>query len=395
MRKQVLIKVYDPEGNYLKLWTNANFTGFVKELNAGLGECIIELFEKFDYQGTELKLGNIVEVSISDKDNQDLLIYSGYISMYEPEINGKNEGIRITLLGHYTKLALDILKNGTTTTLYTDSANGLTTTASGSSADIGKILRAIIDRYRAENTNTKINYTLQSLPNVSENAWCFFEMKPYKDAIDLLMSIISSGYNWYVDEYGIFYLKTKPSTPTHTFIFGKHFSEVQVERSMEKVRNALLFWNGEPTAPNKIYKLYSDATSILQYGRRIEKYFNYSINDETTANKIGQRFLDENKEANVKVVCTILDDNETPSRRYEGYDIESISPGDSCRFAGFDEQFSDIFRENMLITKVVYSLDKVELTIEVIKSGLLDWLERLDKAIEDAYSDGSPAIYTT
>lgn len=391
IRKQVVIKVYNPAGDYLKYWINADFIGFTKELNAGLSECIVNVFEKFDYQGTELGLGNIVNIEISDTDNQDLLIYSGYISKYEPLITGNKEGITITLLGHYTKLATDLLKDGTTTTLYTDVTAGLTTTPSGSSADIGLVLRAIIDRYKAETTNPKLDYTFTSLPLVSENALAILEMKSYIDAIDLFFSIISSDYNWYVDEYGIFWLKTKPATPTHTFVLGKHFSKIGVNRNMESIRNALLFWNGE-TEGSKIYKLYEDAVSIAKYGRRLEKYYDYSVGDEDTADKLGERFLAENKDPSIQLTCEIADNNLNANL---GYDIESIQPGDTCRFAGFDEQFADLLRENMLITKVAYSLDKVELTVEVVKSGLLDWNARLDKQADNYYSIGAPDIYTT
>jgi hypothetical protein len=299
MKKQVIIKVYSYTGEFIKLWTNASFKGFTKELNAGLGECVIDLFEKFDYQGAELTLGNTVEISISDNNAKNLLIYSGYISLYEPNISGGKESISVSLLGHYTKLGLDVLKNSTQTNLYTDSTAGLTTSSPGDSAEIGLVLRAIIDRYIAENSSTKIGYTLASIPDLSQSAFCFFEMKTYSDAIDFLVSMISSGYNWYVDEYGTFYIKSKPATATHTFIFGRHFSEVNVERSVEKVRNALLFWNGKTDA-DQIFKLYSDAASIEKYGRRIEKATITGVDDETTADQIGSRFLDENKDPSVK-----------------------------------------------------------------------------------------------
>jgi len=205
--------------------------------------------------------------------------------------------------------------------------------------------------------------------------------------------MISTGYNWYVDEYGIFYIKSKPTTATHTFVFGRHFSEVKVERSMEKVRNALLFWNTKIDA-DQIFKLYSDATSIGRYGRRVEKVSIKGVDDETTADQIGLRFINDNKEPSVKVVCTIVDDNEVVSTRYEGYDIETIQPGDTCNFKGFDEEFADIFNENMLITKVAYSPDKVELTIEVQKAGIIDWQSQTSKKVEEINSNGSPEIYT-
>jgi len=72
----------------------ANFGEFTKEINAGLGECIIDLAVKFDYQGTELSIGNVVDIIISDKDTTNegfRKIYSGYISTIEPFVDGKNK----------------------------------------------------------------------------------------------------------------------------------------------------------------------------------------------------------------------------------------------------------------------------------------------------------------
>lgn len=393
--KTITIKVYNPDTTFLKLWNKATFESFTKEINAGLGSCTIELGEPFDYQGNELQLGNIVEILISDKETLSLptgylLIYSGYISNYQPWVEGKKEGIRVYLLGHYTKLALDILKNGNQTTLYTDTTNGLTITGPGSAADIGKILKAIIGRYQTETVSPKLSYSEESIPDIGQTVEYLFEMKTYREAIDKVVGMTPIGWFWYVDENGMVYLKQKSTTPTHTFIFGTHFSKVVVERSMETIRNAILFWNGD-AGVGAIYKLYKDDTSILQYGRRIEKYFDWAISSEPTASKIATKLIGENKDPEVKVTCELIDNNENP---VNGYDIESIQPGDTCCFKGFNEQFADIFRENMLITKVVYYLNKVELTIEVTKSSLVDWLEKVDKKAEESYSEGAPTIYT-
>jgi len=384
--KNITIRVSRPDGSFLKDWSNATFETFTKEINAGLGVCEIELGEKFDYEGNDLSLGNTVEILVSDKETVDLpggyqLIYSGYISMYKPWVKGKKEGITVWLLGHYTKLALDVWKDGTTTTFdYT-----------GGAVDFGQMFRNLMDRYIAETVNPKLSYTAGSLQLTSTTGKYLFEMKTYREGIDKIKSMAPANWFWYVDELGLVYFRLKPTTPTHTFVFGKHFSKVNVERSMEKIRNALLFWNGE-TDGTKIYKFYEDVASVAQYGRRLLKYFDYKVGDETTADIIANKFLAENKEPAIKVVCEILDNNEND---INGYDIESINPGETCVFKGFNEQFADIFRENMLITKVVYSLNKVELTIEIQKVSLIEWQDRTSKDVDDINSNGSPADYTT
>jgi hypothetical protein len=390
MSKNISIKVYDPNGGFIKEWANADFSGFSKEINAGLGECVINLYEKFDYTGSELKLGNLVEILVSDKQTSTdgwYLIYAGYISLYEPMVDGGKEGITVHLLGHYTKLSLDILKSGSQTTVYTDSTNGIGTSAAAAT-DAGKVIRGIIDRYRAETTSPKMFYSAQSIPLVSQNLNYIFEQKTYREALDIAKDACPSGYFYYVNQFGEVYLKSKSTSPTHTFVLGKHFKSVKVERSMEKIRNVMLIWDGQAAG---IYKQYKDDASISQYGRRVQTLNDYGIQDSGSADNIGNKFISENKDPDIRVVCEILDDN---YETVNGYDIESIEPGDTCRFVGFNEEFADIFRDNMLITQVNYNLDRVQLIIENVKSGIVDQTKKTQDEVNQVSTSGIPTTYS-
>ena len=390
--KQVSIKVYSPAGELLKDWTNmANFGEFTKEINAGLGECIIDLAVKFDYQGTELSIGNVVDIIISDKDTTNegfRKIYSGYISTIEPFVDGKKQGITVRILGHYTKLSLDYLKDAETIRLYSDETNGITTIASGTVADIGLILRGILNRYRAETINPKIWYSLASIPNVNQDALYSFRLVTYRNAIDRIVSMLPSGYFWYVDEDGLFSIKSKPTTPTHIFKFGKHFKSIKIEKSLEKLRNFILVWDGKPDG---VFKSYSDAYSITKYGRRCQVIQDNSIGDENTMDKIGRKFLAENKDQQVSITCEIIDNN---LDSINGYDIDSVQAGDTCRFVGFDNSIVDVIKDNMLITKVAYSLNKIKLEVEPIKMEIADNQKKLKLKVDDISTLEVPASYT-
>ena len=390
--KKISIKVLNTSGELIKEWVNATFDGFSKEINSGLGECLVTLGEKIDYSGSELKLGNIVEIYVSDSNTITegfKKVYSGYISMIEPMVDGSNEKILVHILGHYTKLSTDILKDGAQVVLYSDTTDGLTTTASGSEADIGLILRAIITRYRAETSNPILYTTLASVPLITQTALYSISMKTYREAFDSVCSMLPSGYFWYVDENGLTSIKSKPTTATHNFQFGRHFKAIKIEKSMEKIRNFCLVWNGE-TGASAVFNHYEDDASILQYGRRVETIVDYGIDDDTSADKIGAKFIAENKNPSVKLTCEILDNN---IDTVNGYDIESINPGDTCSFIGFDASLSSILEENMLITKVDYLFDRVIIEVELIKTGLVDWQEKTSLKVEDLASYNVPETY--
>lgn len=95
--------------------------------------------------------------------------------------------------------------------------------------------------------------------------------------------------------------------------------------------------------------------------------------------------------ASLKRVTDIIVGNES------GADIEEIEPGDTCRFVGFSSELGEIFQENMLITSVRYSLDSVEIEVEVKKSGLVEFQEQQSRDIHDVGTGGLevPEEYTT
>jgi len=387
VEKHILIKVYDNEGNYLESWDDATFAGFTKEINGGLGECQIKLGRTFDNYGEyfDVKHNNEVRILITDRDTRGtddkyILIYSGYISKYTPWIEGGREGVVVHCLGYYTKFAQDIYKNGTTTTIQE------------TATDVGTMFRNLMDRYIAETTTPKLHYSLESITATGTTATYAFEMMTYREGIEVIKSLAPTDWWWYVDQWHKVKFKSKPTTTDHTFIFGRHFHSVKVEKSMEKIKNALLFWNRE-TADNKIYKLYVDATSVSDHGRRVIKHIDQGrVGATIDADKIGDAFVAEHKEPDIKVLVEIIDNAEDP---YRGYDIESIEPGQTCIFSGFSEALSETFKENMLITKVEYTLEKVRLTIEPTRAGIVDRLEHVARQVSEANTKNAPASYST
>lgn len=402
MAKSVIIHVNNPvTGAYIGNWANFSFQGFTKEIDSGPSECIVVLDKTFGSIDTTVVEGNDVEIRIEDADTiasgmngtdmSSRIIYNGYISLIERDASPQSEKVTVHMLGYYTRLGLDVLKNGSQTTLYSY-ASGLTVTAGSQAAcDIGLMARAVIDRFRSENS-TKLWYDTDRIPLTSTTATYAFEQVTYRQALDTLRRMAPAGTFYYISETGEVVFKTKPTTPTHKFVYGRHFTDVHVERSLEKVRNALLVWNGE-TGGSKVYKHYEDADSITLYGRRAETYSDYGIDNVDGADLIGARFLAENKTPPVRVICTIADNNGPAGF---GYDIESIQPGDTCSFYGFSQGFDFIFQDNMLIRRVNYRLDSAEIEVEVVKSGLQDFQDQQGTEIAKIQSGGLrvPESYT-
>jgi hypothetical protein len=393
-KKIVYARVSSVSGTWLANWLNIDFQGFTKTLNGGPGECIIKLAVPFDYDGAELLVGNDVQVFLADKDSAasddpagTRIIYKGYISMIERDIDATTDSITVHLLGYYTLLALDILSSSATTTLYSNNTSGLVTSGgSQNAADIGHMVRQTIDLFNAV-TPGHISYDIVGIPDTGTTAKYTFTQRTYREAIDVLKDLAPANVYWYADEKGVVTFKATPTTPTHTFIFGRHLSKVRVEKALEKTRNFVLIDNGS----GGLYYHYTDASSVAQYGRRVEHIHDYAIADIGAMNAAGAKFLAENSAPSVKVVATIVDNN---GNDYLGTDIEDIAPGDTCRFIGFSSSLSDIFRDNMLITSVSYTLDSVQIEVEIVKHGLLDLQNRQANRINNLNGVNTPATYS-
>lgn len=225
--------------------------------------------------------------------------------------------------------------------------------------------RKVVDTFNTNGTSGKLFYLPGDIPNTGTTAQCKLVEYTYREALDFLKSIAPSNVYWNVDATGRVSFKPSSTSPDHTFTFGRHVSAMRVERSVEKVRNLLLI--DSTTAAT--YKLYTDTPSLLKYGRRLERVHDYGLVDADSVDAFAAKFFSENKDASIKLVATILDNNAGDDT---GYDIESVEPGQTCRFVGFSSTMSDIFKDNMLITAVRYTLDKIQIEVELVKSGLLD-----------------------
>ena len=162
--KTLLARVYLPSGLFLQTWEVASFRGFTKQLNGGCSECVIQCAVPFDYDGADLREGNQVDLVISDGDTvaaieedgtfNTRLIYRGYISLIERDMDGSSETVTAHLLGFYTLLSIDVLKSSAQTTLYSKPTVGLTTTQGDlAAADIGLMARTVSQHIYVHNPN--------------------------------------------------------------------------------------------------------------------------------------------------------------------------------------------------------------------------------------------------
>lgn len=401
VKKTIFYKIYSPDGTLLdESWNDASFDRFTKKINGGFGECIINLGRPFDDFGEDddIRLNNRVDIFVWDEDVTFLTIssksqevgekiYSGYISGYKPWINANGEqGISVTLLGHHTKFAKDILKNGTQTKLYTKATDGLTTTSADiAAADGGHIMRAIMDRYIAESSNIVVGYNGGTVLATSSNIKYTFDAETYLNAIERVRQMSPTGWYWYLDADNMFHFKAKPSTITHNLYYQKHFNELRVYKNMENIINTVLLDDGLE-ATN--YRGYGRALSQGEYGRRIIQKSERYYGDTGTMDKEASNILDTMKNPDIEVRLMLIDNNASS----EGFDIETIEVGDTIKIEGFKD--SVIFEEGMVIKEFTYRKNSMEIVIQPVKIGLFDRILTIKRSQDINVSWEKPTSYT-
>ncbi len=379
--------------------TDVIFKSYASKIDEGLGECVFSVARKFDDNRIDLLEGNRLEVfvcdvetitSTADNNTGTIRVYSGRIESVRTSVSGSGEEVEVRCMGYWVSLGLDVLKSSAQTTLYTRTTGGVGTTSTPQSVDIGTVVTGIMARFKAENPSSPIGYSSISIPAVGSSMSYVFQQRTYREAIQRCLNAAPYGYFSFLDKDNIFHFKGISTTPDHKFYFGKHFSEIEIERSITRPRNVLLLWASVSADP---YKSYSDAISIAKYGRQVERVTEDSIQDEATMDLVGSRFIAQNKDVEVRIRASIIDSNGVPGI---GYDIESIQPGDTCAFYNFDSTFQSLFRYNMIITEIYYTPDYAQITVEPVRmTTVSDITARLKEQISEEKSSGIPASYTT
>jgi hypothetical protein len=97
-------------------------------------------------------------------------------------------------------------------------------------------------------------------------------------------------------------------------------------RRMEDVINRVYFKGaGDPP----MYRVYSNSASIAAYGLHSVHKVDGRVSVTGTADTISNRVIEDKKDPEIRTRITILDSN--GENQYQGYDIESIDVGETCK----------------------------------------------------------------
>lgn len=235
--------------------------------------------------------------------------------------------------------------------LYFVASSGLaTTTATYTSKDpTTEIFEPIIDDYRLR--GGLLNYSDDSVDATGLSLTVNFNTETIFDAMRKVLSVSPNGFYFYCDlGTDIIYFKETPTTATYLLIKGRHLNRLNLVMSIENVKNDLLF-SGAETAGTNLYTEYQDATSQSDYGKRLERKSDNRVTIQSTADAIGDSFIEENSQEYYETVVTVLDTT---------IDTTLFKPGDTVGLRGFGN-FID--RQIMQIVRIEYTPEQATLTL--------------------------------
>lgn len=402
MRKRYEFKIYSDTGVYLKTWTDViNEPSFETVINGGAVELVCNLARKTNLFGEEydVKFNNELRLWCFDNDSPNgRLLFSGYISRYEPKNDGANDIIEVHFLGYHQRLKDFIFEN----------AQGVTQIALNS-LDPGEMAEIILDYVRVNGCPVIWNeQTLQKTGTVSSYT---FQFNTAMESIDKILELAPSGWYWYVDSNKRLNLHPKQDEPMHTFTVGKEIFFIDADKRIESVVNRVYFAGGIPSgATEPLYSRYESQTSIQEYGLKSIKKVDQRVTLQSTMDTISNNLLDALKDPEIRCVIRVKDNDYD---RDNGYDIESIQIGDTCQVRNYQESLSsskwdvmfwdiDFWDYNvrnvtelvMQIVDIKYNPNYVELTISSKIPNIGKRIEDINRNLVDSITVDNPASPT-
>lgn len=333
-RKQVYYKIYDSTGVFVATLNGYDFVNppeFSIEINGGLsGLELIGTFTLTDMNvdgsgiitaGNEsiktkpgitrlfngLFWGNRVDVYIKDVDTgtDELQIYSGIITELEVLYDNQNkETIKIRIMPNHWQMSARILKSGSNTTV------------SYNSQDPSYMVKDIVEK-----ANTAIEYTGDTVNMSGVSRTYEFVSYTCLEAIGKAVDLMPARWIFFIAGNNHVYVRNIDKHGALHRIFEKGSTLVYYLKSITDLKNRLYFLGG---GSPQMFKKYDKAGSQNAFGLFEEKIADERVTDATTAQSISDKILNYKQSPQTKLTIEIKDNNFNA----QGYDIESIQPGD-------------------------------------------------------------------
>lgn len=217
-----------------------------------------------------------------------------------------------------------------------------------------------------DDTGTVVSYT--------------FNVNTIYEVLKKCLELAPTDWYFYYDPGdNVIHFHDRPTTPTHTFILGKHILELNLEQYIEELVNTVYFTGGDDSAnPGTVlFKKYVDP-SVSTYRRGLARLTDNRVTLEDSADIIVQSLIDRSKGPRYRSSITISD---------KVYPIETIHLGELAAFGNFGNYVDAI---QMQIVKIDYSPNAVTLQLDTLLPSVPKRLEDIKRNLNQTDNADNP-----
>lgn len=225
------------------------------------------------------------------------------------------------------------------------------TTAEYEDTDPSDMLRDALDSYIGQGGN--VNYDDNSIEDTPYLVDYTFKVATILEVAEKAKELAPGDWYYYVDPADSkFYFKAPSTTPDHTFVKGVHLSDLEIEASVEEIKNLVLFSGGDTGGGVNLFNQYSNQDSIDLTGRqKLERMSDNRVTVNATADRLAESFLEENGDEIFRSAIFLA---------ASVYDITTVNVGDVVRITGLGNWVDE---ELIQITELKRTPDGLFLTL--------------------------------
>lgn len=286
---------------------------FSMEVDGGLGPLSITTDLPFGYDGADLQNGNIIDTYCED-DRGVRLVHSGVLERVDQAITAAGETTTVSVMPWVKRLSLDHVRG-----------LGTAISFSWSATDVSEIMKDILDSAIAQTGSFRsVTYSPSSIQTSGKDVSIAVGSETYLSAIQRVKKLGPGNWYWHVRADGTFSYRSFDSGTKHIFTRGADFTNLRRTRDITDLRNTVYFWNTYDTDDYIAFERpATESRSQTLYGRRVHIETDSHLDHQPTAEGIADAFIEERE-------LPIESFEMTVTGGEDGYNIESIMPGDVC-----------------------------------------------------------------
>lgn len=258
-------------------------------------------------------------------------------------------------------------------------SGSLLTNAVFTSADPSDMVTDAIDGYQSQGGD--VTYTGSSIELTGYSLDYTFVTATVLEIIEKARELAPANFYWFVDPAtNVITFKQTETTAEHTFTLGRHLNSIQIEATIENIKNVVYFIGG-PTAGVNLLALYTDVASLNTNRRGMARLTDNRIPvaDEPSAASIADSYMDErNSEDYLADPITIL---------AETYDISTIKLGQTVSVQGFGNFIDTLV---MQITSLERTLTYAQLTLGTLPFKSDAYVDKIKRKLDSVQTLDNP-----